>query len=37
MPAANTNMNMPPPFLTKTYDMLEDEKLNNIIQWTDNG
>mgnify|MGYP000733493335 CR=1 FL=1 len=33
----NNNNNGPPPFLTKTYEMVDDPHTDHIVSWSDNN
>ncbi|KAF7836556.1 heat stress transcription factor A-1b-like [Senna tora] len=35
--SAAANVNSPPPFLSKTYDMVDGPSTNSVVSWSDNG
>lgn len=35
--AAAASVNSPPPFLSKTYDMVDDSSTNSVVSWSDNN
>ena len=37
MAAANENSVPVPPFLSKTYDMVDDPSTNSVVSWSDNN